>query len=79
MIQIFYYLGDDGCVKNFSPELLARSAGHIITSRFSGRYAVESAGDSDEERTEIATNDGTLFPYNKVKSSGGSIEIYAYI
>ncbi|CAI9092743.1 OLC1v1028068C1 [Oldenlandia corymbosa var. corymbosa] len=56
--------GNDRYADN-SLQLRVGSVGHIVTPTSSRGYAVESAGDSDEEGTELATNDGTFFPYNK--------------
>ncbi|KAL3501320.1 hypothetical protein ACH5RR_035769 [Cinchona calisaya] len=55
--------GDDQYADNLGPQLTVGSVGHLVTPRSSAGYAVDSAGDSDEEGTELTTMDGAFFSY----------------
>lgn len=57
--------GDDQCVDHLGPQVMVGSVGRLVTPRSSTGYTVDSAGDSDDEETECATMDATLFSYNK--------------
>ncbi|XP_059648905.1 probable AMP deaminase [Cornus florida] len=61
--------GEDQSVNKSASKMWVGSGGRLMTPRSSGGYAFESAGDSDEEGTDNAAGEDTLFTYQNINSS----------
>lgn len=65
--------GEDQYANKFAPQLRVGSVGRLITPRSSGGYAAESAVDSDDEGTHLATGEEALFSYDDNSNINGQI------